>query len=97
MRFELSPSGSELPPDIGSFDYVILSAVWEHLLPAERPVITRLLWNALRPGGALLINQTPDRWSPFEHHTTGLWGINYLPDRLACYVARHFATETPAE
>ena len=36
VSFHISPSGSELPQDIGEFDLVILSAVYEHLLPTER-------------------------------------------------------------
>jgi 2-polyprenyl-3-methyl-5-hydroxy-6-metoxy-1,4-benzoquinol methylase len=73
----------------------MLSAVYEHLLPKERRALMPMLWSALKPGGTILINQTPCRWFPFEHHTTGLWGINYLPDFLACYVARHFSRESP--
>lgn len=97
VEFHHSPSGSELPAGIGQFDFIMLSAVWEHLLPAERPVIAGLLWKSLKPGGHLLLNQTPYRWSPYEHHTTGTWLINYLPDRLALYVARNFSTQTPAD
>lgn len=97
LSFQVSPSGSELPRGIGQFDAIMLSAVWEHLLPSERPVITKLLWDALRPEGALFINQTPYRWFPKEHHTTGLWGLNYLPDWLALSVARKHSRETPEE
>jgi hypothetical protein len=50
------------------------------------------IWNALRPGGVLFLNQTPHRYFPIETHTTaGLPFVNYLPDKLACYYARHFA------
>ena len=97
VSFFQSPSGLELPAGIGQFDFIMLSAVWEHLLPEERPVIAGLLWKSLKPGGALLINQTPYRWAPFEHHTTSLWGVNYLPDSLACWVARHWSRQLRAD
>jgi len=34
--FYESPDGDHLPEGIGTFDVVMLSAVWEHLLPHER-------------------------------------------------------------
>ena len=91
VRFLVSPSGDCLPPQIGQFDFIVLSAVYEHLLPAERRTVMPLLWEALKPGGVLFINQTPHRYVPLEHHSTGLWFINYLPDKAAHWVARHFA------
>ncbi len=51
-----------------------------------------LLWEHLGPGGTLLINQTPYRWWPFEHHTTGLPLLNYAPDWLAYRLSRHSRT-----
>jgi SAM-dependent methyltransferase len=90
LSFHASPAGDRLPDGIGTFDYVMLSAVFEHLLPNERRTTMSLIWNALRPGGILFINQTPHRWFPKELHTTGLWGMNYLPDPLAHAVAQRF-------
>lgn len=88
----LSPDADSLPPEIGAFDYVVLSAVYEHLLPAEREPILLQLWNVLKPGGILFLNQTPHIGFPIETHTTGgLPFINYLPDKLACFYARHFS------
>lgn len=91
VRFLQSPSGDCLPAGLGSFDYVLFSAVHEHLLPHERRHLLPLIWSHLKPGGVLFLNQTPHRWSPIEWHTTGLPLINYLPDRLALHVARHFS------
>lgn len=51
VAFFVAPSGTELPPDIGPFDFVYLFAVYEHLLPAERPIIMKLVWSRLKPGG----------------------------------------------
>jgi len=89
--FECSPAGNQLPTGIGDFDFVMLSAVYEHLLPDERRTIMPLLWSAIRRGGAIFINQTPYRYSPYEAHSTGLWFINFMPDSIAHWSARHFA------
>ncbi|MFJ6013213.1 class I SAM-dependent methyltransferase [Streptomyces sp. NPDC092952] len=40
----------------GGFEAVLLSAVWMHLLPEERPVALRRLAELLAPGGVLLIS-----------------------------------------
>jgi 2-polyprenyl-3-methyl-5-hydroxy-6-metoxy-1,4-benzoquinol methylase len=86
-----SPDGDHLPDGIGSFDVVMLSAVWEHLLPHERRKVFPLVWSALKPGGVVILDQTPHRYFPVETHTTMLPLINYLPDRLALACARRFA------
>lgn len=96
-RFLCSPSGDRLPDAIGQFDYVMLCAVYEHLLPRERQTLMPLLWSAMKEGAAIFINQTPYRYFPFEHHSTGLWFINYLPDGLTHLVARKFAKHDPAK
>jgi hypothetical protein len=69
----------------------MMIAVFEHLLPGERGQVMPLVWRALKPGGVLFLNQTPHSWFPYEHHSTGIWGINYVPDRCAFWMARHFA------
>jgi cyclopropane fatty-acyl-phospholipid synthase-like methyltransferase len=89
VSFQVSPTPDSLPREVEQVDLILLSAVYEHLLPHERKTLMPLLWSHLKPGGVMLINQTPFRWHPHEHHTTGLWGINYVPDSLACYLARH--------
>ena len=91
VTFRRSPSGDRLPEGIGAFDYIMFSAVYEHLLPAERPALLSLVWSHLKPGGVLFLNQTPHRYSPVEMHTTGLPLINYLPDRATFALARRFA------
>jgi 2-polyprenyl-3-methyl-5-hydroxy-6-metoxy-1,4-benzoquinol methylase len=95
LSFECSPSGDQLPSDTGDFDFVMLSAVYEHLLPAERKILMPLLWSALKPGGIFFLNQTPYRYSPLEAHSTGLWFINYMPDAMAHWTVRHFAGRNP--
>lgn len=90
-QFLISPDGNSLPAGIGSFDFVMLSAVFEHLLPNERPRVMPLIWSCMNPGAALFINQTPYRYFPYEHHSTGLWFINYLPNGLTMLLARKFS------
>jgi 2-polyprenyl-3-methyl-5-hydroxy-6-metoxy-1,4-benzoquinol methylase len=95
VRFLQSPDPKNLPAGIGSFDFVMLSAVYEHLLPAERSEVMPLIWSKVKPGGTLFINQTPYRYFPFEHHTTGLWLVNYLPDWLSLFLARRLSKMNP--
>lgn len=80
-----------LHPALGSFDHIVLSAVYEHLLPEERQSLLPQLWASLRPGGVLFIDQTPHRYFPLEWHTTGLPLINYLPARPALWLGRTFS------
>jgi hypothetical protein len=49
------------------------------------------IWAVLNPGGIFFLNQTPFRFFPREAHTTGLPGLNYLPDRPALRAARRFS------
>ena len=86
--FYCSPDSKTLPPEMGRFDYVILSAVYEHLLPDEREVVLEQIWSLLNPNGIFFLNQTPYRYFPFEGHTTRLFFINYLPEQIAWYYAR---------
>jgi len=51
-----------------------------------------LVWQHLRPGGVLFLNQTPYRYSLVEVHTTGgIPLINYLPDSVTLWAARKFS------
>lgn len=91
IKFILSPSGDQLPEQVGHFDFAILNAVYEHLLPNEREVIVPQIWSFIKPGGIMFICGTPHRYFPLEGHTTGLPLINYLPDRVALTIARRFS------
>jgi 2-polyprenyl-3-methyl-5-hydroxy-6-metoxy-1,4-benzoquinol methylase len=92
VKFLLSPDGNSLPSGIGNFDFIFLNAVYEHLLPQERKTVLPLLWQHLTPRGVLFLHQTPYRWFPIETHTTsGLPLINYMPDFVASFYARHFS------
>ena len=92
VNFLTSPDESSLPDGIGEFDYIVMSAVYEHLLPVERKKLLPLLWSYLKRDGILFLNQTPYRWFPVEMHTTsGLPLINYLPDPVAHLYAQYFS------
>jgi len=95
--FEVSPDGKQLPPGIGPFDFVVLSAVYEHMYPRERSRALASLWSVLKPGGVLFLDQTPFRYFPWENHTTGLPLINYLPDRAAHFLARRCSRRIRAD
>ena len=94
-RLLLSPDPESLPPDIGDFDFILFSAVFEHLLPDERMHLLPKIWARLRPGGVLFLNQTPHRYFPVEGHTTGLPLINFLPDGMAHWLTDHFCGRIP--
>ena len=67
----------ELQPN--SFGVIWLQAVMEHLLPSERQSYLKRFWQALRPGGHLIITETPNRVWPVEGHTTrGTWWIPWM-------------------
>lgn len=91
LNFVKAAAPSQLPPDVGLFDFIVLSAVYEHLLPVERKALMPRLWRQLKPGGVLFLNGTPNRHFPLEMHTTGLPFINYLPDKWAHWAARHLS------
>jgi len=97
VSFLLSPDGDSLPDGLGDFDFVVLGAVYEHLLPSERNTLLPKIWSHLRPGGILFISQTPQRHFPLEAHTTGLPLINYCPDRVALWLARRFSRRVNAD
>ena len=65
----------ELKP--AEYDIIWLQAVVEHLLPGERREYLQRFWEVLRPGGVLVITETPNRFWPKETHTTG--GRWWLP------------------
>lgn len=97
LSFHCSPNSKTLPSEMGEFDYVILSAVFEHLLPDERQQVLGQIWSLLKPGGIFFLNQTPNRWFPFEGHTTQLPLMNYLPDKAAGTYARRFSKMVSSE
>ena len=71
-----------LPFPDASFDLVLVNAVLEHI-PQPRAAWIRELWRVLRPGGHLLVNETPNKYLPRDVHTTGLMWVPWLPREAA--------------
>jgi 2-polyprenyl-3-methyl-5-hydroxy-6-metoxy-1,4-benzoquinol methylase len=69
--------------DVPGVDFVFCYAVFEHMLPEERAACFEQMWQKLKPGGHLVIYETPNRFWPFDHHTTQLYFWPWLPPRLA--------------
>jgi len=61
---------------------VLVNAVLEHI-PQPRGAHIREIWRVLRPGGHLLVNETPNKYLPKDVHTTGLWWVPWLPKEAA--------------
>jgi SAM-dependent methyltransferase len=97
VRLLPSPSPTTLPSECEAFDFIVMSAVYEHLLPEERVALMPLLLEAIRPGGHLFLNQTPHRFFPIEAHTTGFPLLNYLPDFLTLRLVRWFSGVVPRD
>jgi len=92
LEFQISPSSEVLPNDIGNFDYILLSGVFEHLLGIERNNLFPKIWDRLDNKGIMFLNGTPHRFFPIEMHTTsGLLFLNYLPDKIAHLYAKKFS------
>ena len=79
----LTRPGDRLDLPDESFDVVTLIGVLEHMLEPERDVCAQEIWRVLKPGGELFIFDTPNRLHPFDHHTTHLWGVGWMPVALA--------------
>lgn len=84
-RIESCPAGMLVTTtdDIKSFDNAIACGVFEHIYPEDRKRTLRSLWDRLKPGGHLIIADTPNSLLPYDPHTTGLMLIPWLPERLA--------------
>lgn len=85
VEFIRPENPKDLPANLKqrSYDLCILSAVVEHMLPEERRNLLPMLWKIIKPGGYIVIYETPHRWFPIEVHTTSLPFINYLPIFIA--------------
>ena len=77
------PDTLHLPLAADSFQVCICNAVLEHIPPKERGGYLREIWRVLEPGGYLYITETPNRLCPYDGHTTQLWGVPWLPLKLA--------------
>jgi S-adenosylmethionine-dependent methyltransferase len=72
-----------------SVDCIVIFAVLEHQLYHERLATLKVCWNLLRPGGILVVGDTPNRLCFYDFHTSYLPFFNMLPAEVAIdYVSR---------
>lgn len=62
---------------------VLLFAVLEHMTVQERLRTLKEAWDLLLPNGILIVAETPNRLTYFDHHTSWLPFFHFLPLDLA--------------
>ncbi len=67
----------------GDVDVFLLYAVLEHLTVSERIDVIRLAREVVKPDGAIVVCETPNRLIYFDHHTARMPFFHMLPDELA--------------
>ncbi len=67
----------------GEVDVFLLYAVLEHLTVSERLDVLRLAREVVKPDGAIVVCETPNRLIYFDHHTARMPFFHLLPDELA--------------
>ena len=67
----------------GQIDVFLLYAVLEHLTVEERLAVLRLARDVVKPDGAIVVCETPNRLIYFDHHTAQMPFFHLLPDELA--------------
>jgi 2-polyprenyl-3-methyl-5-hydroxy-6-metoxy-1,4-benzoquinol methylase len=77
----------------GGCDVCLLYAVLEHQTLDERLETLRTCWGLLRPGGILVVNESPNRFLPADPHTSRLPFFQMLPDELALLCAKRSLRE----
>jgi ubiquinone/menaquinone biosynthesis C-methylase UbiE len=83
VNVQVTSDSSKLDFPDGHFDIAVVNGVLEHVHPEMRKGILHEIWRVLKGGGCLFIGETPNRLFPYDDHTTGLWGLHYLPARMA--------------
>lgn len=81
----VASSGDRLPFPDGSFHLVVGADVIEHVPDAL--ALARSCYRVLRPGGLLWLS-TPNRYSLTPEPHVRIWGLGFLPRRLAPAVVR---------
>lgn len=94
VSFFCSPSSGHLPEGIDRYDDIVLSSVYEHLLPEERFALLPMILRKLSRNRILFVNQTPDKRFPIEAHTSSLPLINYLPSTWVCFLIQKFSRQS---
>jgi 2-polyprenyl-3-methyl-5-hydroxy-6-metoxy-1,4-benzoquinol methylase len=67
----------------GQVDVFLLYAVLEHLSVAERIEVLRLARDVVKPDGAIVVCETPNRLIYFDHHTAQIPFFHMMPGELA--------------
>ncbi len=78
----------------GTIDVFLLYAVLEHLTIDERLAVLRLARECVKPDGAIVVCETPNRLIYFDHHTAQMPFFHLLPDELA---AQYFVRSQRAD
>lgn len=73
----------------GQVDLVLLYAVLEHCTTTECLETIQAGWDLLRPGGHLVVVETPNRFGYMDVHTTFLPFFHLLPSSLALRYYHH--------
>jgi 2-polyprenyl-3-methyl-5-hydroxy-6-metoxy-1,4-benzoquinol methylase len=77
----------------GEIDVFLLYAVLEHLTVAERLAVLQLAREVVKPDGAIVVCETPNRLIYFDHHTAQMPFFHLLPDELAVDYYRRSARD----
>lgn len=67
----------------GEIDVFLCYAVLEHLTIPERLALLRLARHVVKPDGAIVVCEAPNRLIYFDHHTAQMPFFHLLPDELA--------------
>ena len=84
---QVSPGSFTTSLPYSPYDLVLLYAVLEHQTIEERISTIQESWRCLKPGGIMVVCESPNRLAWFDYHTTDLPFYHNLPDniRLKCY------------
>jgi len=85
IRLEHAPDTRQLPFAGGAFEVVTCNAMLEHI-PQPRDAWIREIWRMVAPGGMLIVNETPNKYLPWDFHTLGLPLTNWLPSPVARWI-----------
>jgi 2-polyprenyl-3-methyl-5-hydroxy-6-metoxy-1,4-benzoquinol methylase len=77
----------------GEVDVFLLYAVLEHLTVAERLAVLRLAREVVKPDGAIVVCESPNRLVYFDHHTAQMPFFHLLPAELALEYYPHSSRE----
>ncbi len=86
---------TKLPFDDESFDLIVFNAVIEHIHPEARQAVLQESYRCLKPGGRVVITETPNRLFPYDGHTTHLSLLPWLPLVVSALIAKYLSRNSP--